>query len=314
MAVFLGIDTSNYTTSAALYSPERGMLQQKKLLPVKAGECGLRQSDAVFHHTKQLPAMLEALLRDNSQPIDAVGVSFRPRDYEDSYMPCFTVGSGTARSLAAAMKIPLYGFSHQSGHIAAAVYSAGCYSLLSKEFIAFHVSGGTTEAVVVKPDREKIFSVEIVGETLDLNAGQLIDRIGVMMGLSFPCGKELEQLAASFGKLPKAKATLKGTDCCLSGIENVCRRAYEKGATKEETAALCLSYVQSTLAGMCQAILIKYGKMPVLFAGGVMSDKLIQDGLRQRFNAFFAEPAYSADNAAGIAFLCGLKHQQAKRS
>ena len=125
MPCFLGIDTSNYTTSAALYDTVSGIVQKKKLLPVKSGECGLRQSDAVFHHTQQLPQIIEELLSEFNGSIDAIGVSSKPRDVEGSYMPCFTVGLSAARCLAAAMKLPLYTFSHQCGHIAAAAYSAG---------------------------------------------------------------------------------------------------------------------------------------------------------------------------------------------
>ena len=308
MPVFLGIDTSNYTTSAALYDPAVGMVQQKKLLPVKSGACGLRQSDAVFHHVQQMPAVLEQLLVDFDGTITAVGVSSRPRDAEGSYMPCFTVGLSTAKAIAAVQKCPLYTFSHQNGHIAAAVYSSGQLALLSRPFLAFHVSGGTTEAVLVTPNPEQLFTVTLAAQTLDLNAGQLIDRIGVMLGLDFPCGQALEQLAAAAPVWPKGKATLKGTDCCLSGIENICRKAYENGASKEETAALCLACVEKTLDEMCRALLAVHGNLPILMAGGVMSNRLMRDRLTAKYPVSFADPAFSADNAAGIAFLCGTVH------
>lgn len=309
MPYYLGIDTSNYTTSAALYSQEHGVIQKKKLLPVRSGECGLRQSDAVFHHVQQLPRIIEELLSDFDGELAAIGVSTRPRSVEGSYMPCFTVGHSSARVLAAAMHLPLYEFSHQNGHIAAAVYSSGCTELLEKRFLAFHVSGGTTEAVLVEPDENETFRASLAAKTLDLNAGQLIDRIGVMLGLDFPCGRELEVLAANnTAKLPKARATMKGCDCCLSGVENICRRSYEDGAPKEAVAALCLSYVEAALSSMCSGLLEKHGELPVLFAGGVMSDKIIREQLSRKFRAGFAEPEFSADNAAGTAFLCYMKH------
>ena len=245
MSCFLGIDTSNYTTSAAIFDTENGMKQVKRLLPVKSGECGLRQSDAVFHHTRQLPDMIEQLLAGFDGELTAIGVSSKPRDAEGSYMPCFTVGISAARCLSAALRVPMYEFSHQSGHIAAAVYSAGHTELLEQRFLAFHVSGGTTEAVLVSPDDSRPFRMELAAATLDLNAGQLIDRIGVMLGLDFPCGAQLEGLAAAYGGTVKGRATLKGCDCCLSGIENICRKAYENGASKEETAALCQCCLQA---------------------------------------------------------------------
>lgn len=319
MPYFLGIDTSNYTTSAAIYCDSDGsMINKKKLLPVKSGECGLRQSDAVFHHVQQLPEVIEnafSLLRENniSSNVSAIGVSARPRDADGSYMPCFTVGMSTAKILSETMNVPLYTFSHQNGHIAAALYSAEKTELMKRKFIAFHISGGTTEAVIVSPDSKNVFSVELAAKTLDLNAGQLIDRIGVMLGLGFPCGKELEMFAGNYHENAdeklNVKATLKGCDCCLSGIENICRKAFINGASKEFTAALCLKYVEKTLDGMCGKLYEKYGRLPVVFAGGVMSDKIIRESLKEKYQAFFAEPEFSADNAAGTAFLCSVVHK-----
>ena len=312
MPYYLGIDTSNYTTSASIYDSSSGkMLMEKKLLPVKQGECGLRQSDAVFHHVQQLGEVTEKLFSQFIGKLCAVGVSSRPRDVDGSYMPCFTVGMMAAKVLSQSAGIPLYTFSHQSGHIAAAIFSSGQPRLLNERFLAFHISGGTTEAVIVIPDGEKIFISRLAAKTLDLNAGQLIDRVGVMLGLSFPCGAELEKLAAENSeKIKGVRPTLKGADCCLSGVENICRREYEHGASKEYTAALCLAYVQKTLEGMCDALLKEQGSMPVLFAGGVMSDRLIRDSLSEKYEAYFAEPAYSADNASGTAYLCGLQHMK----
>ena len=245
MSCFLGIDTSNYTTSAALYDEGTGeMLSRKQLLPVKEGACGLRQSDAVFHHVQQLPQVLGEVLRQLPEPPQGVGVSARPRDVQGSYMPCFTVGVSMAKVLSESWKVPLYSFSHQNGHIAAALYSAGKLSLTKQRFLAFHVSGGTTEALLVQPDPDTVFSVTLAAKTLDLNAGQLIDRVGVMMGLPFPSGRSLEALARRGQAHQPVRPTLKGADCCLSGVENVCRRAYEGGMSREDTAALCLCYIE----------------------------------------------------------------------
>lgn len=306
--VYLGIDTSNYTTSAAVFSGS-SIVQEKKLLPVENGKCGLRQSDAVFHHTAQLPQIIEKLsqLADISG-IAAVGASFTPRSVESSYMPCFTVGSGFARSLASVLSIPVYAFSHQQGHIAAAVFSCGEKSLFEKKHLAFHVSGGTTEAIIVTHKKDEIISTELVGKTLDLNAGQLIDRVGVMLGLKFPCGAELERLALGFSGKIKAKPVVKGCDCCISGVQNICENMYKKGISYEEIAAYVIKYVENTLLLMTENIFEKYGKMPVLFSGGVMSDSIIRKNITEKLgNAYFAKPEFSSDNAAGIAVLTAMK-------
>ena len=192
---YLGIDTSNYTSSLSIVD-ERGFVVANLKIPlsVKSGERGLRQSDAVFQHTKNIPelfAMAEPYF-ERYEPV-AVGVSVSPRSCEGSYMPCFLAGKAVAHSISKTLKIPLFELSHQNGHVMAACYSGGApESLLKNPFLAFHVSGGTTEALLVKPDRSD-FVCEIIGGTKDINAGQAIDRVGVAMGLTFPCGAELWQ-------------------------------------------------------------------------------------------------------------------------
>lgn len=307
MSVCLGIDTSNYTTSAAIYdSVTKTVLHRKKLLPVKTGEKGLRQSDAVFHHTVALPLMIEELFEDYSADISAVGVSARPRDAEGSYMPCFLAGASAARSIAAVGKIPLYNFSHQAGHIAAALYSAGKLSLLRESFIAFHVSGGTTEVLLVKPDKEKIFQIEIIGKTLDLNAGQVIDRVGVMLGLPFPSGAKLDILAGQSKKSIKIKPYVADGNCSLSGLENKCISMFSSGESAEDISRYCIEFIAAALEDMAQAAIQKYGPLPLLFSGGVMANSIIRQRFTEKFGAAFAEPEFSSDNAAGIALLTSL--------
>ncbi|HEX3038335.1 MAG TPA: peptidase M22 [Oscillospiraceae bacterium] len=306
---FLGIDTSNYTTSAAIYRSGESMEQNKQLLPVKPGQLGLRQSDAVFHHVQQLPQILEPLLKSDME-LRAIGVSDKPRGIEGSYMPCFTVGYGTAKVIASVQHIPLYTFSHQAGHIAAALYSAAKLELLKEKFIAFHVSGGTTEAVLVTPNEDTVLSAQIIASSLDLKGGQAVDRVGAMLGLPFPAGKELEKLALACDKTFSIKPSLKGADCSLSGIENHCEKMLDTGYAKEEIAAYCLQSILAALDAMCGLLLQQYGKLPVLFAGGVMSNSIIRNALTNKYGAYFAAPEFSADNAAGIAVLASIREEQ----
>lgn len=304
---FLGIDTSNYTTSAALFDDDTGTVTQKKmLLPVKPGEKGLRQSDAVFHHTVQLPQVLTELFSENPGAPDCVGVSIFPRREKGSYMPCFLVGKAAAEAIRVSENKPLRTFSHQEGHIVAALFSAKRLDLLKETFLAFHVSGGTTEALLVTPNDTNLFSVRIVGQSLDLKAGQLIDRTGVMLSLPFPCGKDLEVLSEQSDKTYTVKPTMKGADCCLSGIENQCQAKYRKGESPADIAKFCMCSVLTALSEMVSVLRKEYGDLPVLFSGGVSSNKLLKKELTEKYGAIFAEPAFSADNAAGIAVLTAL--------
>ena len=301
MARVLGIDTSNYTTSVCLYDTVREEIrQEKKLLPVKDQAIGLKQSDAVFHHTVQRPERMEALALDG--PVDAIGVSTRPRSVKGSYMPCFLVGEGTARSIAAATHAPLFRFSHQDGHVMAALYSSGSMEMLDGRFLAFHVSGGTTEALLVTPQGDG-FGCECVAKTLDLNAGQVIDRVGVMLGLSFPAGRGLDALASECPEEFRVKPAMKGVDCCLSGLQNQCEKRFSKGEERQAVAKYCLCYVAAALEEMTAGLLQQYGPLPLLYAGGVMSNSYIRARFTKRFSARFADPAFSSDNAAGVALL-----------
>ncbi|MBR4032808.1 MAG: peptidase M22 [Clostridia bacterium] len=314
--LILGIDTSNYTTSAALCTLEGDVvLNLKKLLPVAEGERGLRQSDALFAHTKNLPVIMDGVREflDRNYPdreIVAVGYSKTPRDIEGSYMPCFLSGAAVASAVSATLGCQSFAFSHQSGHIMAALYSAGRLDLIEngERFAAFHVSGGTTEILLVTPKADG-FSVELVGGTVDINAGQAIDRAGVMMGLGFPCGREMESLLAD-RDIPtvKTRISVRGLECNLSGLENLSISLYEKTGDKATVSAFCFDFVADTLFRLTENLREAYGNIPIIYAGGVMSNKRIGARLARFENTYFSAPEFSSDNAAGIALLCRKKY------
>ena len=312
-ALFLGIDTSNYTTSAALADDAGHVLLNKKIpLPVREGERGLRQSDAVFHHVRNLPeaaqAVREELSDRNAFSPAAVGVSSVPRDAEGSYMPCFLAGVSAAEMAAGSMGVPLYRFSHQAGHVMAAVCSVCASSAERREnwlespFLAFHVSGGTTDLLLVEPDEERVFRIRQIGGSKDINGGQAVDRTGVRMGMAFPCGAEMDRAAMAFaGSLPKARPAVDGTFCCLSGLENKAAQLWESSGDPAAVSAFTLDFIGRTLALMTDNARESFGDLPVLYAGGVMSSRYIRRILAAKGS--FADPAYSSDNAAGIACL-----------
>ena len=298
----LGIDTSNYTTSVAL-ADETGFRQSRQILSVGKGECGLRQSNALFLHTVNLPEMMRALTPMGK--IDAVAYSAYPRDVEGSYMPCFLAGKAAAESVAAALGVPLYAFSHQAGHLMAAVKTCGDESVGKKPFLAFHASGGTTELLYAKPDDKIGFSAEIVGHTLDISAGQLVDRVGVMLGLSFPCGGELEQLAMkSTAKKIPTHVCVKGADCNISGAENTAAKMLKDGRPPEDIARFAIAFAGKTIIEMSLAARERYPDLSIIYAGGVMRNAIIKKTIAKTIpNVFFADTALSSDNAVGTAYL-----------
>jgi N6-L-threonylcarbamoyladenine synthase len=264
----------------------------------------------VFAHVKNLPdAFRDARELLSAHPPIAVGVSTRPRNVSGSYMPCFLAGRVAAESIAAASAVKLYEFSHQCGHIMAAIYSSRKYELLSQEFAAFHISGGTTELLRVRGNG-LAFDAEKLGGTEDLNAGQIIDRIGVALGLPFPAGPHLEKLFYENKKpVPKKKVSAHGLSFNLSGLENIANKIYFETNDKAFVAAVVFEYIANSIISACREYTLQFGDMPFVFAGGVMSNLYLKERLSSEFNASFAEPALSSDNAVGIAALTLRAHK-----
>lgn len=306
--ISLGIDTSNYTTSAAVYDAAAGkLIQNRRLLKVRPGELGLRQADAVFQHTVALPEIINGVCENGAVKPDVIGVSVTPDGEEGSYMPCFMTGKCAADCMGSVFGVPVEYFSHQAGHIAAALYSAGRLDLLNGEFIAFHVSGGTTQGLLVKPDEKKVIAVTKAVESLDLKAGQAVDRVGVMLGLAFPAGAGLDELSRLSSRKFNVRPFMRNGSCSLSGLQNKCEQMLKAGEPHEDIAAYCITYICEALSLMTEALLARRPGLPVVYSGGVMSNSIIRERFSERFPAVFAVPGFSSDNACGTAVLAAVK-------
>ena len=298
----LGLDTSNYTTSAAIFDGQSGE-NLGRLLDVSPGELGLRQSDALFQHIKRLPCLLEQMAeKGRLENIRAVGASTRPRAVEGSYMPCFLAGEGQGRGIAAALGVPFYAHSHQQGHLAVAAWSAGCLDLLDSSFLAWHLSGGTTELLLVRPEGTSV-SAEIIGGTSDLSAGQLIDRTGVLLGLQFPAGKALDGLYAQADACYEPRVKIKELTFSLSGMENQVKALADEGESPANIARFAIDAISNVVWRVTQEAQRRYPGLPVLCSGGVASNSQLRAGLIHICGAICAKPQYSTDNAMGTAIL-----------
>lgn len=307
IGIYFGIDTSNYTTSAAAVTAAGEVFCAKRVLAVPEGSRGMRQSDALFCHTRDLSEIVEEVLAKVRQVhgdvhLLGVGVSDAPRRVEGSYMPCFLAGVNAAACAAALSSVPLCRFSHQEGHIEAARFGAAKEgrSFEEKEFYAFHLSGGTTEFLKVREEEDGRYVSTLLAEALDLTCGQLIDRCGVKLGLSFPAGKELETLAAKSDRVFPVKIPKKEGGINLSGFENKFDQMLAAGETKEDLAKFIFCVTEEAVRTLLS--FVEEGA-PVLFSGGVTSSYLLKDALKGE-NHFFAPPAFTADNAIGTALLC----------
>ena len=298
----LGLDTSNYTTSAAVFDGAGGA-NVSRLLDVPKGELGLRQSDALFQHVKCLPdRMAELKGQGLLQHIWAVGASTRPREVEGSYMPCFLAGESLGRCLADTLRVPFFAFSHQQGHLAAAAWSAGRLDLLEQPFLAWHLSGGTTELLLVRPEGTAVHA-GCIGGSEDISAGQLVDRTGKRLSLNFPAGKELDRIARASKSQEYFPVRLRGLYFSLSGMENKMNQLAERGDRPEEVSAFVLNTLSDVLVRATKAALKEYTGLPVLCSGGVASNTRIRAAMTEQCGAVFAQPQYSTDNAMGTAIL-----------
>ena len=299
----LGLDTSNYTTSLAVYDGREG-IHVGRLLTVRPGELGLRQSDALFQHVQRLPQLFGQLRErglDRYQ-IVAVGASTRPRAVEGSYMPCFLAGASQGEGLAHVLGVPFFAHSHQQGHLAAAAWSAGRMDLLDRPFLAWHLSGGTTELLLVEPEGTSV-RAEILGGSKDISAGQLIDRTGVLLGLDFPAGRALSALAGEAEGVAPFPVKLDGLSFSLSGMENQVQRRLAEGDTPVRVAAFALETVCHVVLRATQAAREAHPGLPVLCSGGVASNSRLRELLTRACQAVFAQPQYATDNAMGTAVL-----------
>ena len=281
----LAFDTSNYTTSVASFDGTAGH-NISRLLDVEQGALGLRQSDALFAHVKRLPELADRLFSDigTDAGFEAVGVSTRPRAIEGSYMPCFLAGWSQASCLAKILNVPLYEFSHQQGHIAASLWSAGRLELMQTPHLAWHLSGGTS----------------------DISAGQLIDRTGKLLGLPFPAGKAVDALSRESDCKERYRVKLNGLEFSFSGIQNKAETFYSDTQSAADTARFVMNCIVSCIADATRTALAQYPGLPVVFSGGVASNSMLRERMRE-FAPVFAEPQYSTDNAMGIAVLTALQ-------
>lgn len=326
----LGIDTSNYTTSLAVTDKNGKILTDSRVsLFVKRGERGIRQSQALFHHTENLPNMVLKLFSSiDRERIGAVAVSSRPRPVEGSYMPVFKAGVNYGKVMAASLGVPFFEFSHQEGHLEAIRHDS-CISNAC-EFVAYHLSGGTTEIIHINKDK-----YWLIGGSRDLAFGQVIDRVGVALDFQFPSGSKLDETAIETRETLKKSITFEdirlselkalqqnnknvylkkipidGLEINLSGLETQCQRELCRGAEPNMLIYELFYVVSECLCKLTDKVVSETGCSNILFTGGVSASYFIRDQIKLYFSEkaiqiIFGDPILSSDNAVGISYLGG---------
>ncbi|QUH20697.1 Kae1-like domain-containing protein [Alkaliphilus sp. B6464] len=305
----LGLDTSNYTTSMTLMTLDGQVIYDaRKLLPVDKGKKGLRQSDALFHHIKHIPILADEITKSSKTfSIVAISASTRPRPVEDSYMPVFLASKSYGETMSKLWHIPFFEFSHQEGHIAAGLWSEQLD--FKEDFIALHISGGTTEILKVKP-LDVGYEIKIIGGSSDISAGQLIDRIGTKMGLPFPSGSHLEKISKNIKSVDfNAPFSVANNTVSFSGPETYFSRLINDGTIKyDEISYATFDCIAKSLVLLIKGVIKQYNLKKVLIVGGVASNGQIRSHLsdklsKENINIYFANSKYCTDNAVGVAAL-----------
>jgi len=303
--VYLGIDTSCYTTSVLFMDRQgNGIAEARRVLRVKPGGCGLQQSEMLYQHIRNLPELLEEALQGHSFSLRGIGVSARPRPRTDSYMPAFLAGLGCARSLAALNRIPVWQISHQENHLEAALWSAGGPD--SDRFFFLHASGGTTDLLIAEKT-EKGYKLSEIGSSLDLHAGQFVDRVGVALGLPFPAGPALEKLAEEADKVMEIPVSVHKTQVSFSGPCTAVIRRIKAGDVPPAVIAASVQWgLAETFLRMIRNAAAEHNVKQVILAGGVSSNLWIRKHMetklaKRNIRIWVPESRYSGDNAAGCA-------------
>ncbi len=306
--IIIGFDTSCYTTSIAAISLDKEVILNKKiLLKVKKDSKGLRQSEAVFQHVNNLGELGNSI-NETLKKYNIIGVcaSSKPRPLDNSYMPVFTVGCNFAKLISSINNCSYFETSHQENHIEASLFRNELKN--KKRFLAVHMSGGTTEILLVNKKLDG-YNIEIVGGSLDVSFGQLVDRIGVNLGYDFPCGKYIDEDAIKCDiKIKEGlKTSVKEGYMNLSGIENQINKVLND-YSKEYISKLLLDTLVRCMYKSLSYICKKYEIDEVLFAGGVSASKYISKELKNKLKkdrviTYFTENKYATDNALGCAII-----------
>lgn len=302
MKMIMGIDTSCYTTSIALIGEDGTIRADKRcLLEVKPGERGLQQSAAIFQHLGNMPRLFQEF--EGGLKLKGVIAAAVPRPVAGSYLPVFRVAASFGAAAARLAGVPFMETSHQEGHIRAGLYQ----QKLGEKFLAWHISGGTTELLLVQA-KTWGFHIEKVGGSSDLQAGQFVDRVGVALGTTFPAGPELEKLAQGCKTVESLPVVLEGLDLSFSGPESAAQRLIKAGAAADEVARQVYNCLGRSLFGLTCRAVEKFAINQVLMVGGVASSQLIREylqatGAQQGIEFSFAASKLASDNAVGVGLI-----------
>jgi len=314
--LILGIETSCDETGVALYDGR--LLAQAVHSQVAMHEAygGVVPELASRDHIRRLVPLTRQVFQSSKKQINELaGIGYTEGP---GLAGALLVGASFARGLAQALAIPAIGVHHLEGHLLSPLLSERAPKF---PFVALLVSGGHTQLMRVAA----VGKYELLGETLDDAAGEAFDKTAKLLGLGYPGGPALEQLAqegaAGRYDLPRPMLTSGNLDFSFSGLKTAVLTLV-KGESQAAHADIARAFVDAiveVLVAKCTRALESTGLDRLVVAGGVGANKQLREALdaqgkRRRFKVFYPEPALCTDNGAMIALTAALKIEAASRS
>jgi len=294
----LGIESTAHTFSASVVTDTDGVVTNAKDVYMPPEGSGIHPAEAAEHHLAvAVRVVREALERKNERgsgidEIDAVAYSMGP-----GLGPCLRVGAVTARTLALSTGKPLVAVNHAVGHI-----ELGCLLTGAKSPLVLLISGGHTMVVAHSNGVWRV-----LGETLDLTLGQLLDQMGRYVGFASPCGSKIEEAASESSRYLKLPYTVKGNDVSFSGVLTAAKKLVDGGASFEDVCYSLQETAFAITAEVTERALAFTGARELLVVGGVAANRRLSEMLgimagRHRAKVKVVPQQFSGDCGAQIAW------------
>tara|TARA_B100001109_G_scaffold96924_2_gene78968 strand:+ start:1323 stop:2327 length:1005 start_codon:yes stop_codon:yes gene_type:complete len=303
----LGIESTAHTLSFGLVD-KNGLPYPASTSTIKPEKGGIHPREAADHHKEAAARLLQSAL--NSQSISATDISAIAYSQGPGLGPCLRIGASIARGLSAKFEVPLIGVNHCVAHIEIGRQQCGC-----DDPVLLYVSGGNTQVIARLEGKYRV-----LGETLDIGIGNMLDKFARAQGIPFPGGPVIEKLAAEWLndnpnpsmdglELPYA---VRGMDLAFSGVLTAALRLVENGKPLEAVCWSLQEHVFSACVEVAERALAHTGKTELLLGGGVACNSRLRTMCElmceERDSKSFAPPRmYCIDNGTMIARLGWLE-------
>ncbi len=312
----LGIETSCDETGVAVYDGERGLLGHAlySQVDLHAAYGGVVPELASRDHVRKLlPLISQVIVKSgiNMSDIDGVAYTAGP-----GLVGALLVGAAAGRSLAWARKIPAIAIHHMEGHLLAPMLEPDPPEF---PFLALLVSGGHTLLVEV----DAIGRYRLLGDSIDDAVGEAFDKTATLLGLSYPGGPALAQLALQGDpqrfRFPRPMTDRPGLDFSFSGLKTFALYSWRESAqTQQDRADIARAFedaVVDTLAIKCRRAVAQTGLKTLVVAGGVGANLRLRARLdelmaKEGGRTSYPRPEFCTDNGAMIAY-AGYRRLQA---